>query len=734
MRRLGFVGLLGLASLGGMAAEKSADPAQLAAQLASPDVVARREASHALNRLGPKATPALAALIKALDDDDKQVWSNAIAAVAAIGPEAKDAIPVLLADFDSKSTKGQRSYYRDQVVVRTAYALTRIGPAAIPPLIDGLRSPDTMMRLGAARALGGMGSVAKDAVPALIENLGHGDNDVQADVIAALGAIGDPAKPKLIEALAWKEPRQRATAALALGAMGKAAPDAAAPMLARLKTEPDTTARAALLTALPRTGTDATAVLIEALKDEREPIRHAAVNGLLTARAAQPQVVKALTALVRDPNPTLSERAAYVLGRLGEAAAPAVPAILDVIAKHSPPPQACLDALVQIGEPAIAPVLERFEKTDPALLTREHWTVKCVQQMGGLGASRVARSLTHPSPSVRVLAARALVELGPDAEPATPALLKALEDENAHVRATALTALVAAQTPFVQVEPHLDAAFRNSSPVIRAAAVEATVRLGAEGKDFRPKVIAALKDPEESVRKTVINQLGPDFAEAVPMLIPLLDDPARRAAACEALGRMGALSKSAVPRLTALASSGVKDDRLRALHALTAIGPAGGEAAPALEAARKDADAAIRIAAFKATSAIQAKKEDRVAALVGGLDDPDVAVRKAVADTLAQLGEQASEAFAKLVTLIERDTDREFAMTALGQLRVRDVAKLTPLLDHPQRQVRIFACYQLDRLGRRAKDALPALERLARSDDEDVARTARRAIRSITNK
>jgi HEAT repeat protein len=715
-----------------IAAEKPADPAQLASQLSSSDVVVRREASYQLAMLGAKAAPALPALIKALNDADKQVWMNAIAAVAAIGPEAKDAIPTLLADFDSKSASRQRSYYRDQVIIRTSYALTRIGPAAIPPLIDGLRSHDTMMRSGAARALGGMGPAAKAAIPALLENLGHKDASVQQDVIDALGSIGAAAKPKLIEALSSDDPRQRSTAALALGAMGRAAQDASGPVLAQLDSESDATARASLLTALARIGADVAPVLIEALKDEREPIRHAAINGLLTMRSAQPQIVKALTALVRDPDAAVSERAAYALGRLGEVAAPAVPAILDVIEKRAPAPQAFLDAIVQIGEPAIAPLLERFEKTEPAIVTRDHWAVKCVQQMGGLGAGRVARSLTHPSPSVRLLAARALVELGPDAESATPALLKALADKSMHVRAAALTALVAARTPLAQLEPHLHAAFKSSSPVIRAAAVESAVRLDADGKAFRPLVIAALKDPDETVRKSVINQLGPDFADAVPQLIPLLDDPARRAPACEALGRMGTLSKAAVPRLIRLVSEENKDDRLRALQALSQIGAAAAEAAPALQTARADSDPAIRIAAFQAVSAVQKTKQNRIAALVAGLDDTDVAVRKAMADMLGALGDQAVDAFGKLVELTDRDSDREFALATLSNLRVRDVPKLVGLLQHPQRSVQFYACYRLNDLGRRGKDALPMLESLAKSDDRELANAARRAIRSIT--
>ena len=69
------------------AAEPPADVAKLAAQLAASDRDTRREAGHQLEKLGPAAKPALPALIAAIGDSDKQVWANALAAIAAIGPD-----------------------------------------------------------------------------------------------------------------------------------------------------------------------------------------------------------------------------------------------------------------------------------------------------------------------------------------------------------------------------------------------------------------------------------------------------------------------------------------------------------------------------------------------------------------------------------------------------------------------------------------------------------------------
>ena len=46
-----------------------------------------------------------------------------------------------------------------------------------------------------------MGPAAKEAIPALISNLHHGDNDVQREVADALALIGPEAKPGVIKSL-----------------------------------------------------------------------------------------------------------------------------------------------------------------------------------------------------------------------------------------------------------------------------------------------------------------------------------------------------------------------------------------------------------------------------------------------------------------------------------------------------------------------------------------------------
>ena len=400
-----------------------------------------------------------------------------------------------------KSRGGDRG--RNQTLMRSAYALTQIGAAAVPPLIQAAGGDDTSLRTGAAMALGGMGPAAKEAIPALLANLGHSDAALRNEVTVALAAIGADAKPKLIEALAWNEPLQRSTAALALGQFGKAANDTAPVLFERLGKETDASVRASLLTALAKVGAEPAKLvpaLLEGLRSDDEPLRQAAMNRLLTLRA--PQTTPALLELLHDANPAFSQHAAYVLGRLG--AKEAAPAIVALAMKQSPPPPAFPDALVQIGEPAVPEILHALEKENPDGVTNEHWSVKCLASLGGAAVPGLTKALANPSLSVRIVAAGALGGIGEDAAGAEPALLEALGDADARVRASALGALASAKTASKVLVPRVEAALKDSSPAVRSAALQLVPALDDARPPLAPAVTAALKDADAEVRLAAV--------------------------------------------------------------------------------------------------------------------------------------------------------------------------------------------------------------------------------------
>ena len=84
----------------------------------------------------------------------------------------------------------------------------RSGRSTRPPpttLVEGLASPDNVVRAQTAEALGTIGAAAEEAAPALVEATTDGNDRVRAKAVEALGKIGEPAAaiavPGLVRAL-----------------------------------------------------------------------------------------------------------------------------------------------------------------------------------------------------------------------------------------------------------------------------------------------------------------------------------------------------------------------------------------------------------------------------------------------------------------------------------------------------------------------------------------------------
>jgi HEAT repeat protein len=113
----------------------------------------RLNALAAIEALGSDAKSLMPLLIKTLVEKDKETRLKAIAAVGAIGPDAKDAIPNLISLLESKD-----------FTTSAGEALVKIGKVAVTPLMNALKHPKWEARLGAVKSLGLFGSDAKRAL------------------------------------------------------------------------------------------------------------------------------------------------------------------------------------------------------------------------------------------------------------------------------------------------------------------------------------------------------------------------------------------------------------------------------------------------------------------------------------------------------------------------------------------------------------------------------------------
>ncbi len=126
----------------------------------------------ALAEIGPAAAPAVDQLMASLADQDERIRQSAVYALGRIGSDAAPATPSLEKLLDSNDAFDRSA---------AAWAIANIQPGnkdlartIKPHLIAGLQSDDDAMRLESALVLGGLGTEASDAIPAL-QALANGD-------------------------------------------------------------------------------------------------------------------------------------------------------------------------------------------------------------------------------------------------------------------------------------------------------------------------------------------------------------------------------------------------------------------------------------------------------------------------------------------------------------------------------------------------------------------------------
>jgi len=125
------------------------DIPRLIQDLKEGDDASRAQAAEALGLLGPNGKAALPALLVALRDEYELVRQNALYSIIAIGPDA----------------------------------------TATEALTSSLKDSDNFVRALSANALGQLGALARQSVPALREALHDRDENVQKEATDALKAI-----------------------------------------------------------------------------------------------------------------------------------------------------------------------------------------------------------------------------------------------------------------------------------------------------------------------------------------------------------------------------------------------------------------------------------------------------------------------------------------------------------------------------------------------------------------
>ena len=157
--------------------------------LHSPSDVTRESAGYALSLMG---TPAVPALINALQATEDSVRASAAFALADMGKVAQEALPALTHAAQDTSQWVRRHATEGLGLIGQLVSEDTDLSEIIRVLTDGLRDDHYPVRDNAARALAKLGTLAKPATSALIEQLEDEDRYVRFHAALALKQIQTP--------------------------------------------------------------------------------------------------------------------------------------------------------------------------------------------------------------------------------------------------------------------------------------------------------------------------------------------------------------------------------------------------------------------------------------------------------------------------------------------------------------------------------------------------------------
>jgi HEAT repeat protein len=375
------------------------------------------------------------ALVPLFDHPKDTVRSWAIQSVAPL--PAREPVEAALAN--GKTTRTRQA---------AAMALGARGPTgakSIPVLKTALADPEFDVRFAAAGALVliGLGDRNTDPtpLPVLVEGLQRNDQLVQLQAIANLLLTGSAAKsvlPELRKLLADHKPAVRLETALALIHIDpKNAADAVPALVEALKSDPDQSAVRAAKAAgeLGPIAKDTVPELVKLLSAKNLSLRLEAASAVARIDSAQvPQATEALVALLKEPkNRAFRFRALTALQQIGPGAKAALPVLTELLKDNGPFHVDVAAAMIAIDAEGAKAAFE-WMRTVLAKPSHDDWD-DVLERVSDLGANAkplvpdLVKMLDADEFYHRRCAIGALATIGSDATEALPKLKKIAESD-----------------------------------------------------------------------------------------------------------------------------------------------------------------------------------------------------------------------------------------------------------------------------------------------------------------
>jgi len=600
-------------------------------------------------------------LIEQLADKDPQVRGGAADALAPFRSEAKSAVPALVALLSDYATYGQNEFGLNGLSAnRVRYdafrALSSIGSESVAALTLALQNDNPPVRDLAIDALREIGPKAQSALKTLISVSKDSDPDEREQIIRAMSAIdkqGDETLPTLLLWLTDGNTEIRRSIAESLGSYGNH-PKRVVHTLLRCLDDDEPIVRGHAARSLGKLCKSADVVvpaLMRRMTDEGE-YQECCGCGFCLGRTvasdaiaalgqfgeesgiAGPQLVELLASEADFPLP---RSIAHLLGRLGSAARPLVPRLIEILNEPKVDVNvrvAVLEVFRDLGPeardaiPAIKQMLSRpyvVEDSKPDFPLECAFALVCVDQNQVHSKDaweRILAELQRCSENMTgdhfyfasiddLPVFRVIARLGQRARPAAPVLRKMLEasPEYSHGRSEQVALILA------KIDPEADGTikmlvrelgqFSDYEIPLKAALLEF-------GKPAIESLVNGLTEfankPDHCI--SILNVLG-EFGEradsAIPAIIDFFTDERLevRAAAAKTIGKIGTSPKASVRALAWLLEDKRPAVREQAALGLAAFKDAAKSAVPKVTELLNDEYIDVRAAARSALESLQ---------------------------------------------------------------------------------------------------------------------------------
>lgn len=357
--------------------------AELIRGLEDADAQVRGRSAEALGRLGTDGEEAAFLLLQMLQGDEVENKARAALSLANVGPKAKYAIPHLNAAYQSSDRRLKDAAQQ---------ALVKIGPLSpsdAKMFLEGLKDKRESIRMSAARLLGELRADAGWAVPELVRVLDDPAKEVRMNALSAIESIRQVDKEVISgirKRLAGDGIAEiRVLAADTVRKLGTAHADEVIPALAKALEDDDTRVRASAAKGLAEFGAKSKGVLTElrkGLRDKEAKVQVPCARAIALIGRDAKEAIPDLLAMLKASSDEVWVAGALALGKIGPAAGAAVGPILSKMESAADIPNGLPEALAELG-PGAGKELYRASRSDNAVMR-----IYCIRVLGMLPMTR----------------------------------------------------------------------------------------------------------------------------------------------------------------------------------------------------------------------------------------------------------------------------------------------------------------------------------------------------------